>query len=107
MGWWPRVDGVNRDGVGSPMPSKRAQMNVLFAGRTLRQMEAEDTAAELLDRVRCDLENRGITADLSAMIAVQLCQQRRNGGETLTPDQYEALIEGAALACGVRSNFDE
>ena len=82
-------------------------MNVLFAGRTLRQMEAEENAAEQLDRVRSDLESRGITADLSAMIAVQLCQRKANEPSRLTPDQYEALIEGAALACGVRSNFDE
>lgn len=88
------------------MRTKRTQMNMLFAGRTLRQMEAEENAAEQLDRVRCDLESRGITADLSAMIAVQLCQRKANEPGRLTPDQYEALIEGAALACGVRSNVE-
>jgi hypothetical protein len=81
-------------------------MNMLFAGRSLRQMQAEDTATELLDRVRCDLESRGITADLSALIAVQLCEQKRNGSETLTPDQYEALIDGAALAYGVQCEVE-
>ncbi len=88
------------------MPVKRAQVSMLLAQRTLRQMEDEENAADLLDRVRCDLESRGITADLSAMIAVQLCQRKREGKDTLTPDQYEALIDGAALACDVHCDVE-
>ena len=79
---------------------------MLLAGQTLRQLEAEESAAELLDRVRNDLESRGITADLSAMIAAQVCQHKGNPATALTPDQYEALIEGAALACGVHDDVE-
>ncbi|MBW1886527.1 MAG: hypothetical protein JRJ58_23580 [Deltaproteobacteria bacterium] len=88
------------------MRIKRAQANMLLAGRTLRQIEAEERAAKLLDRVSRDLESRGITADLSAMIAVQLCERKRNGDDSLTPDQYEALIDGAALACDVHCDVE-
>jgi len=80
------------------MRIKRAQANMLLAGRTLRQIEAEESAAKLLDRVSRDLESRGITADLSAMIAVQLCERKRNGDDSLTPDQYEAIATSRATA---------
>jgi hypothetical protein len=88
------------------MRIKRAQMNMLLAERSLRQMEAEEHTTKILDQVRCDLESRGITADMSAMIAVQVCQRKGSDKDTLTPDQYEALIDGAALACGVHGDAE-
>lgn len=81
------------------MRIKQTPENALFAGRTLRQIKTEESATELLDRVRCDLQGRGIAADLSDKLAVQVCQ--RKDREALSPEQYEALIDGAALACGV------
>lgn len=86
------------------MRSKRSEEQMLLAGRALRRVIVEDAVA-FFDRVRDDLLLRGIDEDLSGKIAAQLCEQ--NSRVELSSEQYEAMIDGASLACGVRCNIED
>lgn len=88
---------------GNRMRIKRTQERMILAGRVLRHVEAAE-GAEFLDRVRCDLRQRGVAEDLSGKIAAQLC--RRHDRNALSEEQYEAMLVGATLACGVHCDTD-
>ena len=80
------------------MRGKRSQEQMILAGQALRRVRVED-GVEFFDRVRGDLLLRGIDEDLSGRIAAQLCEQ--HSCDELSSEQYEAMIDGASLACGV------
>jgi hypothetical protein len=91
------------------MRIKRSQERMILAGRVLLQqqqqkVDAPEVAAHF-DRVRGDLQSRGVAEDLSCKIAAQLCDQ--HDLDALSPSQYEAMLEGATLACGAHCEADE
>ena len=96
------------------MRFKRPQERLILAGQLLAKVErsenvdsdeqpetvvADEAATDWLDRVRGDLEARGVASDLATTLALQLCQRQRC--EELTLGQYESLIDGASVASGV------
>ena len=96
------------------MRFKRPEERLILAGQLLAKVErsenvdsgeqpetvvADEAATEWLDRVRGDLEARGVASDLATTLALQLCQRQRC--EELTLGQYESLIDGASVASGV------
>lgn len=85
------------------MRSKRSQEQMILAGRALRRVIVEDGVA-FFDRVRDDLLLRGIDENLSGKIAAQLCEQHSR--DELSSEQYEAMINGASLACGVSCSIE-
>lgn len=85
------------------MRTKRLRQNMILAERALRQVEAEEEIGERLDRMRRDLSHRGVSPELSEQIAVQLCARTRM--DAMSPEEYDALIDGAVLACGAREEI--
>lgn len=83
------------------MRSKRLHQNMILAEQSLRRVEVEDKMGELLDRMRGDLKRSGVAPEWLEQLAVQLCARTHSGA--ISPQEYEALVEGAVLACGVRN----
>ena len=57
-----------------------------------------EKASRRRDRIRADLERRGVATDFSEVLAVQL-EHRLAGLETVA---YEPLLDGAAAAYGIQ-----
>lgn len=83
------------------MQAKRAQRrNMLLAQRTLRSVEAAEKREAFCERISGDLAARGVSPALCESVARELGNRARF--DSLTAEAYDAMIEGAVLACGVR-----
>lgn len=80
------------------MRSKRSQERMIATRQALQQVEVQE-GAEFLERVRGDLQLRGVNEEVSDEIARRLCEQHSDA--PLSIEHYEAMLDGASLACGV------
>jgi len=85
------------------MRSKRLHLNMILAEQSLRRVEVEEKMADLLDRMRGDLKRSGVAPEWLEQLAVQLCA--RTHAREISPQEYEAMVEGAVLACGMRQEI--
>ncbi len=80
------------------MRAKRLQRNMVLAQQTLRRVEGAERRDAWHARIHADLAARGIAPELCDSITAELSAHARF--ETLTAEAYDAMIEGAVLACG-------
>jgi len=74
---------------------------MVLAQQTLKRVEATERREAWHMRIRSDLMDRDIAAPLCDSIARELVARARF--DSLTHEAYEAMIEGAVLACGARA----
>jgi len=77
------------------MRAKRQVEGLILDGRVLEEVEPKEREGHCLDRVSADLEARGVSPGRAAQLASQLSQGK--SWERLSPEQYEALLDGASV----------
>jgi hypothetical protein len=77
------------------MRAKRQVEGLILDGQVLEEVKPKELEGHCLDRVSADLEARGVSPGRAAQLASQLSQGK--SWERLSPEQYEALLDGASV----------
>jgi len=77
------------------MRAKRQVEGLILDGQVLEEVKPKEREGHCLDRVSADLEARGVSPGRAAQLASQLSQGK--SWERLSPEQYEALLDGASV----------
>ncbi len=65
--------------------------------------EGRERRTKLRERIRNDLETRGVTAELSLVLSQQLEEEAAG----MQGDRYQSVLDGVALACGIHEGAGE
>lgn len=83
-------------------PAAESEKRERLPGLEEPEQSAVDDSADLRERIRIDLELKGVAPDVSETLSGELLVR----ASELTSDGYDNLLEGVALTCRMHSGAD-